>query len=586
MMHGRDHALPDDVQALAEPVLAHRLVLAPESPRGAGEDVVADAVVVGAGAVMTRGRRRPPPRGAGGVSLTWSRCCSTPAPLFVPGVAFVAARRGRARRGSGSRRAARASTASCTPTGWSRTSRSRRRSRSAAAARAARRRGRSIRSPARRCRSPAAVADRRRPHRSACGWSRASPAAGCESLDPAVADRPRPARARPAIGPRRRRRARRAAGAPADRARPVARPRRGSRPRLASPAHARVRADGRGRRRRAAALPPGTPASRIHWPALARGAGLLERRLQADGDSRPLVVLDLALRRAAASRLDAAVRAAASLTLELARSGGCACCCPGDRRPPRIEPRPGRLAGGPRAAGAGRGRPRSAGAGAGPPAPRVGPVLYVAAQPARPAARRHSAGCRARACSCVPTARWPRRSGCRRRSRSRAAAASRSARAAVARAPERAGVSADAQVAVMPSAAPADVRPGARGDRAAASGPWIRLADVRRAGAVRGASLVDAAASPRRRGRLLGAARRWRSCSPRSARCSSGGHRALAAIAGDPRGADRDFALAGVPLHWVTHLRIAVSADAIGHGLSALPARSCPTSGSTTGSAR
>ena len=33
MMHGRDHALPDDVQALAEPVLAHRLVLAPEASR-------------------------------------------------------------------------------------------------------------------------------------------------------------------------------------------------------------------------------------------------------------------------------------------------------------------------------------------------------------------------------------------------------------------------------------------------------------------------------------------------------------------------------------------------------------------------
>jgi MoxR-like ATPase len=44
MMHGRDHALPDDVQALAEPVLAHRLVLAPEFPRGAAADVVADAV--------------------------------------------------------------------------------------------------------------------------------------------------------------------------------------------------------------------------------------------------------------------------------------------------------------------------------------------------------------------------------------------------------------------------------------------------------------------------------------------------------------------------------------------------------------
>jgi MoxR-like ATPase len=44
MMQGRDHALPDDVQALAQPVLAHRLVLAPGSSRSAGHDVVADAI--------------------------------------------------------------------------------------------------------------------------------------------------------------------------------------------------------------------------------------------------------------------------------------------------------------------------------------------------------------------------------------------------------------------------------------------------------------------------------------------------------------------------------------------------------------
>ncbi len=44
MLLGRDHALPDDVQALAEPVLAHRLVLAPECGRGAARDVIADAV--------------------------------------------------------------------------------------------------------------------------------------------------------------------------------------------------------------------------------------------------------------------------------------------------------------------------------------------------------------------------------------------------------------------------------------------------------------------------------------------------------------------------------------------------------------
>jgi MoxR-like ATPase len=44
LMQGRDHALPDDVQALAQPVLAHRLVLAPGSPRSQADDVVADAV--------------------------------------------------------------------------------------------------------------------------------------------------------------------------------------------------------------------------------------------------------------------------------------------------------------------------------------------------------------------------------------------------------------------------------------------------------------------------------------------------------------------------------------------------------------
>jgi MoxR-like ATPase len=44
MLAGRDHALPDDVQALAHSVLAHRLVLAPETPHAAAGDVIADAV--------------------------------------------------------------------------------------------------------------------------------------------------------------------------------------------------------------------------------------------------------------------------------------------------------------------------------------------------------------------------------------------------------------------------------------------------------------------------------------------------------------------------------------------------------------
>jgi MoxR-like ATPase len=44
MMEGRDHALPDDVQALARPVLAHRLALSPETPRSAAYGVIDDAL--------------------------------------------------------------------------------------------------------------------------------------------------------------------------------------------------------------------------------------------------------------------------------------------------------------------------------------------------------------------------------------------------------------------------------------------------------------------------------------------------------------------------------------------------------------
>jgi uncharacterized protein (DUF58 family) len=81
----------------------------------------------------------------------------------------------------------------------------------------------------------------------------------------------------------------------------------------------------------------GSPASRIHWPAVARGVGLMERKLVAESDSRPLVVLDP---RAPASReaLDAAVRAAGSLALHFARRTGCALLLPGDRRAAVLEP--------------------------------------------------------------------------------------------------------------------------------------------------------------------------------------------------------------------------------------------------------
>jgi len=76
----------------------------------------------------------------------------------------------------------------------------------------------------------------------------------------------------------------------------------------------------------------GTPASRIHWPAVARSGEMLERRLTAEADSAPLVVLD-ATRPPSPEALDAAVRAAASLCVHLARRGGAALLMPGDRRP-------------------------------------------------------------------------------------------------------------------------------------------------------------------------------------------------------------------------------------------------------------
>src|SRR5918993_661759 len=44
LVSGRDHALPDDVQALAPAVLSHRIMLVPEAAGVAREEIVADAV--------------------------------------------------------------------------------------------------------------------------------------------------------------------------------------------------------------------------------------------------------------------------------------------------------------------------------------------------------------------------------------------------------------------------------------------------------------------------------------------------------------------------------------------------------------
>ena len=82
---------------------------------------------------------------------------------------------------------------------------------------------------------------------------------------------------------------------------------------------------------------PGSPASRIHWPAVARTGELIERRLVAGADAAPLVVLDAA-RPTSSAALDAIVRAAASLCVHLAGTGGCAALLPSDRRATEIEP--------------------------------------------------------------------------------------------------------------------------------------------------------------------------------------------------------------------------------------------------------
>lgn len=134
---------------------------------------------------------------------------------------------------------------------------------------------------------------------------------------------------------------------------------------------------------------PGAPASRMYWPAFARTGELVERQLRADEDSRPLVVLDP--RWASDDALDAAVRAAASLCVHLAKRGGCALLLPGDRRPTAVDET---LAAWDHA----HARLAVVGSSAGPNlaglAARRGPVVYVAASaPARlPRALSHAPG--------------------------------------------------------------------------------------------------------------------------------------------------------------------------------------------------
>jgi uncharacterized protein (DUF58 family) len=146
-------------------------------------------------------------------------------------------------------------------------------------------------------------------------------------------------------------------------------------------------------------LRTGTSAARISWAVWARTGDLYERHLRPDGDDRPVVVLDTRILEpvpgtggaAGEDALDAAVRAAASLCVHLARRGGCSLLLPGDRHPVALEPgltawprQHVRLAlvraGGTPAAGALTGR--------------TGVIFYVSAQPltGAPRALAHATG--------------------------------------------------------------------------------------------------------------------------------------------------------------------------------------------------
>ena len=336
-LDGRDHALPDDVQALADSVLAHRLLLGP-------------------GLGRRRARRGGPRRaGAGPGALDAMRplavavfgwgCASLAATfdtasLYVPGVALMviaggalawvalAGQRGGDR---APRRAAHRRRGGALP----------------AAHRGPRRRAAAARRRADRAAARLAGADRRplvaaRAHQRALRAPRAARARAGPARDPRPA-----APGRPRAGRRRDRRGARAAARRAGH-----RARRGG---AGAGAHGGAGIDPgvMGRRLDASiaeleidGLRPyreGTSASRIHWPTVARRGEMLERRLVAELDSAPLIVLDPSGRGRGGARQGGA-------------RGGVAVRAPRPRRrlrdpaagrapPGRDRPRPGRLAG-------------------------------------------------------------------------------------------------------------------------------------------------------------------------------------------------------------------------------------------------
>ena len=82
----------------------------------------------------------------------------------------------------------------------------------------------------------------------------------------------------------------------------------------------------------------GAPSATIHWPTYARTGELYGRTRVASLDRHPLVVVDPEHAQDGAA-LDEAVRAAASLSVHLARRGGCRVLLPGLRGPQPLGPR-------------------------------------------------------------------------------------------------------------------------------------------------------------------------------------------------------------------------------------------------------
>ena len=250
--------------------------------------------------------------------------------------------------------------------------------------------------------------------------------------------------------------------------------------------------------RTARARPPRASTGR----PFARGAGLMERKLISEADSRPLVVLDP---RAPASpeALDAAVRAAASLAVHFAKRGGCALLLPGDRRAARRSSTtcsPGRSAhvrlalldehAGPALAAAQN---------------RRGLIVYVAARPVDRAAARARPHARAAACSSSP-ARCPTAAPC-----SRSPAATATSAPAPGSAALMAAVSARHERRAATSARSAAPRPPCRSAEPDAGAPHAaRAAAVGPAAAAR----LRARRHLRRAGRVRRRCTGWR-CSSR-----------------------------------------------------------------------